>query len=110
MISINCTCIQIYFNSNIFSGHYLYLEASKNTNKTAILVSPTYAGGTYCFSAWYNMYGHEMGYLYFKTIKRGHIHTLRSIHGNHRDKWIYFQAQIKMQNSTPFQVSIFSRN
>jgi len=83
------------------------LEASKNTNKTGILVSPTYAGGTYCFSAWYNMYGRDMGSLSFEIIKGGHKHTLMSTHGGHGDKWIHFQRRINIPSSKPFQVSVF---
>jgi len=83
------------------------LEATGNTNKTAILVSPSYTPGDYCFSAWYNMYGHEMGYMYFEIKMRGLKHTLRSIHGHHGDQWIHFQQHISMADSTPFQVSGF---
>lgn len=83
------------------------MEASENTNKTGILVSPMYAGGTYCFSAWYNMYGRDMGSLSFAIIKGGHKHILMSTHGGHGDKWIHFQRQINIPSSKPFQVSVF---
>ena len=100
--STNFTYMQIFV-----LGHYLFLEASGNKNKNAIIVSPTYTTGTYCFSAWYNMYGHEMGYLYFEMLVGGRKHALRSFHGDHGDKWNHFQAQINMRGSTPFQVSGF---
>lgn len=79
------------------------MEASGNANKNAILVSPMYQAGTYCFSAWFNMYGHEMGYIYFELLVHGRKHALRSYHGDHGDRWMHFQAQINM-HSSQFQV------
>ncbi|XP_052069170.1 meprin A subunit beta-like [Mytilus californianus] len=96
-------------HSGTSGGHYLYLEASGQTNKNAIIVSPQYQPGTYCFSAWFNMYGHEMGYIYFELLIGSRKHAMRSYHGDHGDRWIHFQTQINVHGSHAFSFQIEGR-
>lgn len=93
---------------SLFSGNYLYLEASSHTDSTAQLISPLHSSGIYCFSAYYHMYGTDTGTLSFNVLQHGHSHTLKSFRGNLGNHWNHVRMEINIHHH--FQVSIIGFN
>jgi len=93
-------------HSNNATAGYLYLEASNHFNKNAVLVSPTYNSGHWCFRGYYNSNGANAGYLRFSMVHGSRKTVMRTFTGNHGDVWHHFGFSLRIDGSTPFHFEV----
>lgn len=97
----------------IFSGHYIYIEASspRRPNDKAQLISQTFKGSSRptCFQFWYSMVGTTIGSLniYMQTVTtQNSVNKLMwSLSGNQQQPWI--QGRFSINSRTSYQVYLY---
>ena len=83
----------------VFTGYYIYIEASGNSNKTARIISPAISTtGTVCVSFWYHMYGAHINMLSLYSNTGGSRGLLWQKSGNQGNKWINGRVDATVNN------------
>jgi len=88
----------------VFSlDYYLYIEASGNPNKHAVLTSKTYPGGDYCITFYLHMYGPDVGFLDLNAVATSQ-EILHTWSGDHGDQWSHKRVNAHVHTTGSFQV------
>ena len=92
-----------------FSANYVYVEASGHSRQVAKLDSKEYAGGHYCLSFYYHMYGSNMGTLKLNAVFFSHhtqysTHTLKTWSGNQGNAWHGINMNLNIQTNAQWKV------
>ncbi|XP_069123652.1 hatching enzyme 1.2-like [Argopecten irradians] len=88
------------------TAHYLFLESSHHYHKSAVLASPTYQAGEYCFRFWYNMNGNGIGSLKMYFVHGTSRVLMRTVTGNHNDIWHHATMHLRIGGSSTFHFEI----
>ena len=74
------------------SGHYLYIESSLMLEDQFSLLEsePFLFSEDLCFSAWYHMYGSDVGSLLVSSldVESQEISNITEVSGDHGDHWV----------------------
>ncbi|XP_021341865.1 astacin-like [Mizuhopecten yessoensis] len=93
-------------HDNSASAHYLFLESSHHSAQRAVLISPTYPSGDYCFRLWYNLNGADIGSFKMYFVHGTHRVLMRTITGNHNDIWHHATMHLRLSGSSTFHFEL----